>query len=254
MTVRVLQLTDLHLMADPLAELKGICTSTRFDAVMQAVSRIAGPVERLILTGDLAHDELLATYETLHRQLSDWLPKLRMVPGNHDDRTSIRKTFGERIQVESDRVVFVDEVAGWTLIGLDSQVTGELRGELGSAQLGWLEQQLVSRANRPIALFVHHPPVLIGSPWIDAIRMDDADSLWELLNRHRQVRLVCCGHIHQEQSVIRDSALVVTTPSTGVQFQPESESLIVDCVWPGFRVLDLEPDGTFRTHVIRVPV
>ena len=254
MTIRVLQLTDLHLMADPLAELKGICTRTRFDAVMRAASEVVGPVERLIITGDLAHDEKHETYSALRNQLQSWLPKLRIIPGNHDDRRAIRQTFGERIQVASDRIVFVDAVAGWTLIGLDSQVTGELRGELGSAQLHWLEQQLASRSDQSIALFVHHPPVLIGSLWIDAIRMDDADSLWLLLDRYKQVRIVCCGHIHQEQTIVGHSAIVLTTPSTGVQFQPESESLVVDSVWPGFRVLDLEPDGTFRTHVIRVSV
>lgn len=254
MTVRILQLTDLHLLADPLAELKEICTRARFDAVMRAIRDVIEPVERLIITGDLAHDETFETYELLREQLTDWLPKLRVIPGNHDDRAAMRQVFGERIQAEAGRNIFVDSVGGWMLIGLDSQVTGELRGELGSEQLQWLERELVSKPNQPTILFMHHPPVLIGSPWIDAIRLDDADSLWSILSRCEQVRGVCCGHIHQEQTVVGPSAMVFTTPSTGVQFQPETESLVVDSVWPGFRVLDLEPNGTFRTRIIRVPV
>ena len=254
MTVRILQLTDLHLLTDPLAELKGICTRARFDAVMRAVGETIGPIERLIITGDLAHDETLATYELLREQLTDWLPKLRIVPGNHDCRVAMRLAFGGRIHVEGDRNVFVDSVGGWTMIGLDSQVTGELRGELGTSQLQWLEQTLTALPDQPTLLFLHHPPVLVGDSWIDLIRLDDAEALWSILARSGRVKAICCGHIHQERTITGPTAVVFTTPSTGVQFQSETESLAVDVVWPGFRVLDLDSDGTLRTRVVRVSV
>lgn len=253
MSVRVVQITDLHLMADPRAELKGTCTRDRFETVLDVLRCECLSAERLIVTGDLAHDELRETYEALCELLAEWLPKLRIIPGNHDNREAMRAVFGDRIQVLDDRNVFAEEVGGWKLIGLDSQLPGELRGQLGDRQRDWFTRELTAEPTRPTAIFLHHPPVRVGSEWLDRIGLDDADLLLALLQQHSQVKLIACGHIHQEWTCHSGSLLVLATPSTGVQFQPETETLVVDSVSPGLRILDLETDGSLRTRVIRVP-
>ena len=68
------------------------------------------------------------------------------------------------------------------------------------------------------------------------------------------MKFVCCGHIHQEMTVVNLDTLLLTTPSTSVQFLPETEMLVPDSVPPGFRIFDLEPDGSFRTRIVRVPI
>lgn len=253
MSVRIVQITDLHLMADPRAELKGICTRDRFEAVLDVLRSGYSSVDRLIITGDLAHDEVRETYESLRERLVDWLPKLRLIPGNHDNRLAMRAVFGDRVQSLDDRNVFADELGGWKLIGLDSHLPGELRGQLGDRQLEWLARELTTAPTRPTALFVHHPPVSVGSSWLDRIGLDDADELRLLLQQHPQAKFIACGHIHQELTCHLGSLLVLATPSTSVQFQPESETLVVDSASPGLRVLNLEPNGSFCTRVIRVP-
>lgn len=100
---------------------------------------------------------------------------------------------------------------------------------------------------------MHHPPLKVGTEWLDGIRLEDANPLLDLLSRHRQVKFICCGHIHREMTIVQRDSLVLTTPATSVQFLPDTDRLIPDPVPPGFRVLDLEPDGSFRTHVVRVP-
>lgn len=253
MSVRIVQITDLHLMADPRAELKGICTRDRFEAVLDVLRREHSSVDRLIVTGDLAHDEVRETYESLRELLAEWLPKLRLIPGNHDNREAMRAVFGDRVQLLDDRNVFAEELGGWKLIGLDSHLPGELRGQLGERQRDWLTRELTAEPTRPTAIFLHHPPVQVGSEWLDRIGLDDADPLLTLLRQHPQIKLVACGHIHQELTGRFNSLLVLATPSTGVQFQPEAETLVVDPASPGLRILKLEADGSFRTHVVRVP-
>lgn len=251
--MRIIQISDLHVMVDPLAEVRDICTRARFDKVWAAVRREQPEATLLIVTGDLTHDEKLETYQTLRQQFADWIPKLRIVPGNHDDREIMRQVFADRIQVVAGRNTFVETVGGWRLIGLDSHVPGKLHGELGSAQLEWLEQQLALGPEQPVGLFLHHPPINVNSPWMDAIKLVDADALLSLVQRYPAVRIISCGHLHHERSEFAGALSFFITPSTGVQFRPETEKLEVDTVNPGYRVFDLFPDGRFQTRVERVP-
>ena len=253
MAARVVQITDLHLMADPRAELKGVCTRVTLQSVLDVLQRDFGSAERLIVTGDLAHDELRETYVALRELLGDWLPKLRLIPGNHDNREFMRQVFGDRVTEMDDRNVFADSVGGWRLIGLDSQLPGEVRGQLGESQRDWLTRELSAEPLWPTAIFLHHPPLKVGTGWLDEIGLEDAEPLLDLLRRSPQVKVVCCGHIHHELTIVQANTLLLTTPSTSVQFLPETEMLVPDPVLPGFRIFDLESDGSFRTRVVRVP-
>lgn len=254
MTVRIVQITDLHLMADPLGELKGVCTRTNLQRVLDVLRHDFSSAELLIVSGDLAHDELLETYKVLRELLADWLPKLRVIPGNHENRSFMRQVFGDQVMAVGDRNVFADSIGGWRLIGLDSQLVDEVRGQLGDPQRDWLARELAAEPHRPTAIFLHHPPLAIGTGWLDEIGVEDAEPFLSLLQRSPQVKFVCCGHIHHEMTVVQGSTLLLTTPSTSVQFLPETDRLIPDLIPPGFRVFDLEPDGSFRTRVVRVPL
>jgi len=44
----------------------------------------------------------------------------------------------------------------------------------------------------------------------------------------------------------------MTTPSTCVQFTPNSKDFSLDSLSPGWRTLELFNDGTFETHVERL--
>jgi Icc protein len=253
MTVRLAQLTDLHLQRDPFAELKGVRTQDTLHAVLTVLRNSGSPFDRVVLSGDLAHDERRETYAALSDIIDEWRSRLRVIPGNHDDRGFLRQTLVAETDGPPDRVGFLDRLACWTLIGLDSQIPGQVGGSLGDKQLQWLRRVLESEGSRPVALFVHHPPVEVGSRWLDAIGLQDAASFWELVADFPSVRLISCGHIHQEFTASHLGCAVLATPSTGVQFQPETDALCIDSVAPGFRILELHEDGSWRTHVVRVP-
>jgi Icc protein len=123
---------------------------------------------------------------------------------------------------------------------------------VGEQQLAWLDDQLAGAADRPTLVCLHHPPVSVGSRWLDAVGLQDAQELNTLLDRHPQVRLICCGHVHQELSVGRGGRTVLTTPATVVQFRPGTVTLEIDAAAPGYRVIELEGDGTWRSRVVRV--
>jgi Icc protein len=242
MAVRILQLTDLHLFTDPTATIRDVCTHDSLSRVLDHVRSLGAEFDHVVISGDLAHDEQLATYELLDELLSEWRSKLCVIPGNHDHRDFIRKVFPDSIVPGNDTINFSIQTEAWRLIGLDSHIPGKVSGELGKYQLAWLENELFEHSTQPTMLFVHHPPISVGSSWLDEIGMSDAEQLLELLALFAQVEVVCTGHIHQQLETKRNGIDFLTTPSTGVQFTPQQSQLEVDSIPAGFRTIAIDGD------------
>jgi Icc protein len=249
----IVQISDCHLFADPNAEIRGVRTRDRFLRVWKHFIQFNPRPDLLIITGDLTHDERRESYLALREIVSDWLSKLRVIPGNHDERSLLRETFGLRPVSGLDRIHFSESLTGWRLIGLDSHIPGQLAGELGDDQRQHLARLLEQDHTTPTILFLHHPPISINSPWLDKINLQDAAELRSIVSNHPQIRLICTGHVHQEFTGSIAGVPVLTAPSTGVQFRPGTESLELDEVFPGYRILQLQSDGSWSTEIVRVP-
>ena len=72
---------------------------------------------------------------------------------------------------------------------------------------------------------VHHPPVPVGSPWIDALGLRNAAELLARLERFPNVRVVVSGHVHQAFDTRRGALRLLTTLSTCAQFTPRTLAL-----------------------------
>jgi Icc protein len=58
--------------------------------------------------------------------------------------------------------------------------------------------------------------------------------------------------VHQVHDTERNGVKLFSTPSTCAQFLPLSNSFAIDRRPPGYRWLDLNPDGTITTEVVWV--
>ncbi len=252
----VLQLTDLHLFADPSGAVKDVCTRDEVTRVLtfirDGISTDRWHFDQIVITGDLAHDELRETYGVLREMLGDWLPKCKLLLGNHDNRPFVREAFPELATDEANYFTFSCRVGEWRLIGLDSHVSGEVTGNLGASQLEWLAKELRLHDEQPTVLFLHHPPFEVGSAWVDAIGLTDAEQLLAVLSHPPQVKAVCAGHVHQDHEIQIGDIKLMTTPSAVVQFGRHSPEFSIDPLPPGFRILFLE-DDSLRTEVVRLP-
>jgi 3',5'-cyclic-AMP phosphodiesterase len=251
---QIVQFTDCHLFTDPETELRGIRTWPRFQAAIKDMVQRFPQADLLVFTGDTAHDEQLSTYQAVRETLGTWTDRLRIIPGNHDHRPSLLSTFPSACQATGDRVTFEMQRGDWQLIGLDSHLPGEVAGSLLDDQLAWLDQRLGAHPAVPTLLFVHHPAIAIGSPWLDALRLQDSDPFRAVLARHSQVQLVVCGHVHQEVTSRLGDATLVTTPAIGPPFVPRTETIEIDSRPPCYRVIELSAHGEWRTQVIDVPM
>lgn len=248
----VLQLTDLHLFADAAATLKGVCTLESFRTVWRRALETAPDCDAIILTGDLTHDEQEDTYRALRGELGNAIDRCYFLPGNHDNRTLMRRVFADRIADSESEIGFSFCAAGWRLIGLDTHVPGAIYGGISREQLDSFEAELAQYSGQPTAVFLHHPPVPVGSRWLDAVMLENPEPFLGALSRAPHVKFVCCGHVHQEFTGLWGAVTIWTTPATSVQFRPGADVLVVDNVAPGFRVLELA-GSTSRSIVVRVP-
>jgi len=145
-------------------------------------------------------------------------------------------------------------VARWQILMLDSQVPGEVGGELGDAELARLDSALQAARDGGLYTLVclHHQPVPIGCDWLDEQMVADAPAFFQVLDRYPAVRGVLWGHVHQQVDRERNGASLMASPSTCVQFAPGSPGFKADDEPPGYRWLDLHPDGSIDTGVSRV--
>lgn len=246
--MRLIQISDCHLRADPDARSRLGFPWRQLEAVMAHASRLRPDI--LLVTGDVSQDESPASYR-MAAELFDGLGcPWFWFAGNHD-----HPEFMQELRPFHHEL----DLGDWRLLCLDSRVTGQAGGELGEEQLSELAQSLalsVELDPRPILLAMHHHPLPIGSDWMDALGLADRDALWETLRPYPQVRAILCGHIHQAFTQLmpcgQGSVAVYGVPSTSDQFAPLSHDFAVDeAARPGLRVVDL--DGEYlETWVERV--
>lgn len=249
---RIIQLSDLHLLCDFQGCLKGVPTWETFREVLEHVREHAGKWDLMVLTGDLAQDELPETYALLREELGELLPRCRLVPGNHDNRLGLKQVFPEILPADQEFLSFHETLGDWQIIGLDTHQPGKVPGRIGSDQLAWLSQQLNQNPKAKTLLFLHHPPISVNSPWLDRIALEEPESLCELIQANPQIRAVASGHVHHVFQGKIGQADFLTTPSTAIQFGPGGEESSYTMDPPGYRVFEFEQNG-YRTDVVRMP-
>ena len=241
--LRVLQVTDTHLYPDINGELQGVNTFQSFRTVMNHALEGAIP-DLLIATGDLAQEPDRVTYNIFLEVVREvYQGPLVCTPGNHD----LKVPFGEILPTQ------MMSLSGWYFVPLDSHVDNRVEGHVSQIQLENLQKVLVHNCPGPTIVFGHHPPVKVGAEWLDQHRMKDGDQLVNMMNSSGNVRGYICGHVHQAYESGIGGLRVLTTPSTCFQFEPASNRFAVAEGTPGYRWLELSPDGSIKTEVVHVP-
>lgn len=249
-SVKLLQLTDTHLFAPRDGCLLSVNTQDSFKAVVNEVVLQEKTFDALLATGDISQDHSEHSY----RKFEDGIQPLNLpcywLPGNHDFKPSMNSLIPSQ-QIHSVDHVLLGE--HWQIVLLDSQVVGVPHGRLSEQQLSNLERYLSDNSQRHTLILLHHHPILVGSAWLDQHSLKDADEFWSIVEQHSNAKAVLCGHIHQDLDRERSGVRVMATPSTCVQFKPQSNEFALDTQSPGWRELELFADGRVETQVHRLP-
>ena len=243
--LRLLQLTDSHLRAAPDAELRGVCTLATLEAALAAALQGKDLPDGILATGDMSQDGSPESYAHLRRVLGAPGVPVYCIPGNHDHPPTMAA------ELSAPPFLYCgDHALGrWRLVMLSTWDGDRGGGRLAPAELERFARVL-ARATEPHLLVVlHHHPVPMHS-WLDKVALDNAAEFMRLADSDGRIRALLWGHVHQSFEGRRRGVHLLATPSTCFQFRrgaPVSET--DPKLGPGFRWLDLFPDGRIATEV-----
>lgn len=235
---RLVQLTDLHLLDDPNACYRGKNTRANFLAALKLAKRLQPDL--VLLTGDLAEDEQLATYQWLHQQLENSGLNWQWLAGNHDNPA---------LMASFQPADFYQQTDHWQLLGLNSHWPNNTQGRLDAQQLERLKTALTNP--KPLLIALHHPPVPVGSQWKDSLALHKAAEFWALLKDKQQAKLVIFGHVHQAFSGKHHHSQTLATPATSIEFTANSDQFAINPTSQvGLRLIRLKAAGRFSSRVL----
>ncbi|WP_339384095.1 3',5'-cyclic-AMP phosphodiesterase [Gloeocapsopsis crepidinum] len=244
----IAQISDIHLFTDEKQDLLGLNTTQSFQTVIERLLYLRDRLDLLLLTGDLSQDGTPESYKRLQHLLLPLAMPTYWIPGNHD-------YFPTMQQILNHASIFAEKEfiqGGWNFVLINSAVPGHAHGQLSQTTLAWLDWRLASCSTQPALVALHHPPFLVNSQWLDSSTLENSEEFFAVLDRHPQVKLVLFGHIHQEFHCQRNGVHYLGSPSTSVQFEPNSPHFSIKQENPGFRLIKLYPDGSWLTQIERV--
>lgn len=242
--INIIQITDMHIFLPGQQQPMGFDTVASLESVIEKINRDEDP-DLVLATGDLVHEPGSAVYLKLNRILRQLERPVICLPGNHDN-SGLMHSHACGNGIFTDKSV---DCGPWRFVMLDSVIENAEGGYLQREELEFLKNQLLRKPAANVAVCLHHQPVNIGSPWMDAMQLQNGREFLEILEYCQDVKCVLWGHIHQEFSSRHEHIHLFGSPSTCIQFKPVTEKFTKDVLPPGYRKLQLYSDGRISTTV-----
>lgn len=252
-SVRLVQVTDPHLFADDEGQLLGVKTANSLEAVVNTIAACNYPAHLMLATGDISQDYSPQSYHNFVRAVAPLNLPVHYLPGNHDDPRVMSVNMQGHKVYGNKRIL----AGNWQILLLDSTVRGKPGGHLSEAEFSLIEQAIEQYPEHYTLVVMHHNPILAGCAWLDQHCLANGDEFMQRIAAMPQIKGVLWGHIHQQLDQLyqgqNHQIQLMATPSTCIQFKPKSDYFALDAQQPGYRLLELRPDGSMHTNVFRVP-
>ncbi|RLM52933.1 hypothetical protein DVK02_15615 [Halobellus sp. Atlit-31R] len=140
----------------------------------------------------------------------------------------------------------VTDLGALRLVIIDSLEQGRHGGAFCEARAQWLHRALRDGGDRPALVFMHHPPVDVGIPWIDPGLGQAWIARLDAALDGTQVAGICTGHVHVGGVFPWRGRQVATCPSSSsdlsLAFAP------MQAAQPDKRPLVEQGDPAFALH------
>ena len=171
--------------------------------------------------GPAAEADLAFARTEMDRIAARW----RIIPGNHDvgeapPHSRLDQPLTDA-RIAAWRRIFgsawwVEDVAAWRLVGLDTSLFGSGRPE-EAEQAAFFREALATRGARPVLVFMHMPPFSDDAkdekPTTASIPFEGRMPFLETC-RSGGVRAIACGHLHVYRHVTWQGIDIVWAPGT----------------------------------------
>ncbi len=223
--MKLIQVSDLHLVP-PGARLLGLDPRARLEAAIADINEHHGDAELCLITGDLTNSGAPEAYALLGEALTELRLPYRLLIGNHDDRDNFRRGFPEAPRDADGFIQSVVRTPVGDLVLLDTHEPGERWGSFCAKRQAWLKARLAEAGERPVYIFMHHPPFDIGIPSLDLLRLAEPAGFARVVAEAGSVKHIFFGHVHRPVSGswggIPFSSLRATVHQVALDWQTET--------------------------------
>ncbi len=195
MTLRIIQISDTHLSNDAPQR------ALDLEHCVQKINEELIQPDLIVHTGDISHNGLHEEYLEAQRLLNVLKAPYFVMPGNRDKRNELLNVFADdQYQIPPKGwVQYSIEKFSVRLLMVDTVCEHSNKGQLCDDRLEHLETMLKADPTKPVALFLHHTP-FEAAEIPDPFQFEDwsdVDKLRELLQQHKTIGGVYCGHVHR---------------------------------------------------------
>lgn len=231
----VLQLSDSHLQP-PGVTLYKQDVNANFAAAIAAAKAYA-PFDLVILTGDIAEDGSIETYQRIVDMLQ-YLDSQHLIaiPGNHDVPANMLAVMP----------MAAIDIGPWRVLPVNSHWEAHPEGQISDYDLAALQTQFEQREAFTLVA-VHHPPHYPCTK--RQCGLSNKEALLALTG-FDSVQLVISGHVHDDYTHRAGSTLFSTCPSTCIGFDHDPAGHGLTSIKPGAIIYDLGDDGSIGRRAI----
>ncbi|MFT5470670.1 MAG: Icc protein [Verrucomicrobiales bacterium] len=213
-TTRIALISDAHISADRLGEVRGQNMAQNLERVVQQL--LAESPDAVIATGDESYrDGQPGDYEVFESILAPVRSAgilVHLMVGNHDNPANMRSPIQEATTVE---------IGGLRCILTNTQINIETSpGRFGELQLQQIEALANEQPDRPAIVIGHHQPELPRTDFAPDIGLQDTPEFLDLLDRLPNLKAYVHGHTHSwSQAQTPGGKPIVNLPAAGFGFR-----------------------------------
>ena len=251
---RVVQITDLHLLATPGELLYGVDTAKALEKIVTHIQSLSPKPDLIVLSGDIAQDGKAESYQRVRSIFSALDIPIYALPGNHDNVAIMRSDLVNG----AIKMSFSATVDAWQFIFLDSTVDNQDYGLISETSLGELKTYLESSEHRPSLIALHHTPTFECSA--ADCQLQNREQFLNVIQQVGNVKGVIAGHTHCQSDQLHSDIQLMATPSAFLHVEHHSRdpdtdhsdvrlTHTIDGTRQGYRILDLSSDGQINSEV-----
>jgi 3',5'-cyclic AMP phosphodiesterase CpdA len=198
LATKLIHITDTNFVAPGLT-LYGLDPRARLEAAITDINTHHADAELAVVTGDLTHwGEVQAYSNFLQCMRALRLPYIVLV-GNHDRRAACLDVLPSAPRDPNGFVQGWRDTPRGRLLFLDTLDERSHAGELCDRRLAWCARALSDAPpDRPLYIFMHHPPFEIGVHMMDRIALSERADFATIVRPHRnRIRHLFFGHVHR---------------------------------------------------------
>lgn len=193
--LKAIWMSDPHFSYE--GDILGHDPRVRLESALDHINGNHSDASFCVISGDMVNQGTQENYEAISKLLEKLdVPLLPMV-GNHDDRKLFRKNLSLPDTCMKEFIQFSVSTPSGFIVCLDTLKVGSDAGELCEERLDWLRNVLENNADKPVYIFMHHPPMAVGLPMQDADGLADGDVFLDLVSKYDCVKYLFIGHVHR---------------------------------------------------------